>query len=144
VSACDAFIFLTPQYNWSFPASIKCAIDHLYQEWNGKPGLIISYSKRGGPKANAQLRQVLDGVRMAAWNGKIELKITGKDADDNSDRGVLADEAVEEWDKGGKKKEVLEKWEDLCRQARKFRSGKSEGLGIHGAAEKFFQLTRSI
>ncbi|KAK9685783.1 hypothetical protein K7432_015379 [Basidiobolus ranarum] len=60
----DAYIFITPQYNWGYPAALKNAIDYLYKEWNGKPAVIISYAHRGGGRAAAQLRQVLEGVRM--------------------------------------------------------------------------------
>ncbi|PWY96749.1 hypothetical protein BO94DRAFT_570995 [Aspergillus sclerotioniger CBS 115572] len=37
----DAFIFITPQYNWGYPASVKNAIDYLFHEWKGKPALVI-------------------------------------------------------------------------------------------------------
>lgn len=60
----DGYIFLTPQYNWGYPAALKNALDHLYKEWNAKPALIISYGHRGGVKAAAQLRGVLDGLHM--------------------------------------------------------------------------------
>lgn len=66
ISAADGYIFVTPQYNWGYPASLKNAIDHLYKEWTGKPALIISYGHHGGGKAAAQLRQVLDGLKMRA------------------------------------------------------------------------------
>ncbi|KAI9359783.1 NADPH-dependent FMN reductase-domain-containing protein [Pilaira anomala] len=60
----DGFIFVTPQYNWGYPASLKNAIDYLFKEWNDKPGIIISYGYRGGSKAALQLSQVLEGLRM--------------------------------------------------------------------------------
>ena len=60
----DGFIFVTPQYNWGYPAPLKNAIDFLYKEWNNKPTLIISYGGRGGGKAAAQLKEVLQGCRM--------------------------------------------------------------------------------
>lgn len=64
IAAHHAFVFVTPQYNWGYPASVKNAIDYLFHEWNGKPALIVSYGGRGGVKAADQLRQVLYGVRM--------------------------------------------------------------------------------
>lgn len=64
ISSGDAFIFVTPQYNWGYPASLKNALDHLYREWGGKPALIISYGHRGGVRASDQLRQVLEGLHM--------------------------------------------------------------------------------
>ncbi|CAF1471519.1 unnamed protein product [Didymodactylos carnosus] len=57
----DGFIFITPQYNWGYPASLKNAIDYLYKEWNGKNALIISYGGHGGNKVAAQLKEVLEG-----------------------------------------------------------------------------------
>jgi len=61
VSSFDGFIFLTPQYNWGYPASLKNALDHLFKEWVGKPALIISYGGRGGGKAADQLKIVCGG-----------------------------------------------------------------------------------
>jgi NAD(P)H-dependent FMN reductase len=60
----SAFIFVLPQYNWGYPAAIKNAIDYLFNEWHGKPAMIVSYGGHGGVKAAGQLRQVLQGVRM--------------------------------------------------------------------------------
>lgn len=60
----DAFIFVTPQYNWSIPASLKNALDHLFHEWRGKPAAIVTYGHRGGTKADLHLRQILAGLRV--------------------------------------------------------------------------------
>ncbi|OJW70351.1 MAG: hypothetical protein BGO68_00970 [Candidatus Amoebophilus sp. 36-38] len=61
ISSYQAFIFVTPQYNWGYPASLKNALDYLYKEWEGKPAIIVSYAHRGGGRAASQLRQVLEG-----------------------------------------------------------------------------------
>jgi NAD(P)H-dependent FMN reductase len=66
VASADAIIFVTPQYNWGYPAPLKNAIDHLYKEWNGKPAVIVTYGGHGGNKCAAQLRQVLEGLKMRA------------------------------------------------------------------------------
>jgi NAD(P)H-dependent FMN reductase len=68
IAAADGYIFVTPQYNWGYPASLKNALDHLFKEWNGKPAMIVSYGYHGGGKAAAQLRQVLEGLRMRPIN----------------------------------------------------------------------------
>lgn len=64
--AMDAFLFVTPEYNRSFPAAIKNALDvgsRPYAEnvWNNKPAAVISVSpgKIGGFGANNHLRQTL-------------------------------------------------------------------------------------
>ncbi len=64
VGGADGFVFVTPQYNWGYPAVLKNALDHLYKEWVGKPLVIISYGGHGGDKCAAQLRQVAEGIKM--------------------------------------------------------------------------------
>jgi NAD(P)H-dependent FMN reductase len=41
-------VFVSPQYNWGYPAPLKNAIDHLYKEWLGKPAVIVTYGGHGG------------------------------------------------------------------------------------------------
>lgn len=83
ISEGEMFIFLTPQYNWGYPAALKNAIDHLYCEWSNKPALIVSYANRGGGKAAAQLKQVLDGVHMLTQDDAIEIKLSQLIIDDS-------------------------------------------------------------
>ena len=75
----DAFIFVTPQYNWSIPASLKNALDYLFHEWKGKPAGIVSYGSRGGGKAADHLRGVLTGLRMKVVETapRLPVKYTG-------------------------------------------------------------------
>jgi NAD(P)H-dependent FMN reductase len=65
VKGAAAVVFVTPQYNWGYPAPLKNAIDHLYREWRGKPAAIISYGGHGGEKCAQQLRQVAAGLKMS-------------------------------------------------------------------------------
>ncbi|OCF44609.1 hypothetical protein I317_01496 [Kwoniella heveanensis CBS 569] len=78
ISSYDAFIFVTPQYNWGYPASLKNAIDYLYHEWKGKPAMIITYGGHGGGKCGAQLRQVLEGIHMVPTSQNVELSFGGR------------------------------------------------------------------
>ena len=62
----DGVLFVTPEYNRSYPAVLKNAIDVASRPygknvWNGKPGAIVSVSpgSLGGFGANHHLRQVL-------------------------------------------------------------------------------------
>jgi NAD(P)H-dependent FMN reductase len=64
VADAKAFVFVTPQYNWGYPAPLKNALDHLYKEWSGKPAMIVTYGGQGGDKCARQLRQVLKGLHM--------------------------------------------------------------------------------
>ncbi|MCL2715856.1 MAG: NAD(P)H-dependent oxidoreductase [Alphaproteobacteria bacterium] len=64
IAHANGFVFVTPQYNWGYPAPLKNALDHLYQEWAGKPAVIVTYGGHGGGKCARQLRQVLRGLKM--------------------------------------------------------------------------------
>jgi NAD(P)H-dependent FMN reductase len=64
VAGADGIVFVTPQYNWGYPAPLKNAIDHLYAEWRDKPAAIVTYGGHGGGKCAAQLREVLSGLKM--------------------------------------------------------------------------------
>jgi NAD(P)H-dependent FMN reductase len=64
IKQADGFIFLTPEYNAGYPASLKNAIDYLYHEWMNKPVMIVSYGVHGGNSAAAQLRQVAERLKM--------------------------------------------------------------------------------
>jgi chromate reductase, NAD(P)H dehydrogenase (quinone) len=66
VSAVDAVLFATPEYNRSVPGVLKNAIDVASRPrgknaWNGKPGAVVSVSPGAisGFGANHHLRQML-------------------------------------------------------------------------------------
>ena len=66
MKACDAVLFVTPEYNRSVPAVLKNAVDvgsrpYGQSIWGGKPGAIISLSPgaMGGFGSNHHLRQSL-------------------------------------------------------------------------------------
>ncbi|MEU8685511.1 NAD(P)H-dependent oxidoreductase [Streptomyces sp. NPDC048611] len=59
VDAAEAFVVVTPEYNHSFPAPLKNAIDWFRQEWYAKPVSFVSYGGiSGGLRAVEQLRLV--------------------------------------------------------------------------------------
>ncbi|PSL57719.1 NAD(P)H-dependent FMN reductase [Saccharothrix carnea] len=59
----EAFVVVTPEYNHSYPAAIKVAIDWHYDEWVAKPVAFVSYGGRaGGLRAVEHLRQVFAEV----------------------------------------------------------------------------------
>src|SRR5688500_15193465 len=59
IDAFDGFVFVTPEYNHSFPAVIKDALDYLFAEWNDKPCGFVSYGVAGGVRAVEHLRVVV-------------------------------------------------------------------------------------
>ncbi len=56
VDAADAFVIVTCEYNYGIPASLKNALDFLYQEWNQKAVGVVSY---GGVAAGTRSFQML-------------------------------------------------------------------------------------
>lgn len=59
LEAADAFAVVTPEYNHSFPASVKALIDWHYHPWRAKPVGFVSYGGiSGGLRAVEHLRQV--------------------------------------------------------------------------------------
>lgn len=59
LDAADAFVVVTPEYNHSFPASLKNAIDWHRDEWRAKPVAFVSYGGiSGGLRAVEHLRAV--------------------------------------------------------------------------------------
>jgi len=59
IARADAFIFVIPEYNHGFNATIKNAIDYLNAEWRHKPVGFVSY---GGVAAGTRAMQMLDPV----------------------------------------------------------------------------------
>ncbi|MEO8107705.1 MAG: NAD(P)H-dependent oxidoreductase [Actinomycetes bacterium] len=60
VAEADGYVFVTPEYNYGYPAVLKNALDHLYYEWNDKPVGFVGYGAvSGGLRAVMQLRQVV-------------------------------------------------------------------------------------
>jgi NAD(P)H-dependent FMN reductase len=59
----DAIVVVTPQYNRSFPAPIKNAIDYLFAEWDAKPIALVGYGWSGASDATADLTKVLGHVK---------------------------------------------------------------------------------
>lgn len=55
VQAADAFVFVTPEYNFSPPPSLVNALDYLYREWNYKPAAFVSYGGMSGGMRSVEI-----------------------------------------------------------------------------------------
>ena len=65
VERSDAFVFVTPEYNFGYSAALKNAIDYLSQEWADKAVGFVSYGGvAGGTRAVQQLKQVVTALKM--------------------------------------------------------------------------------
>jgi NAD(P)H-dependent FMN reductase len=120
VRSFDGFIFVTPQYNWGYPASLKNALDKLFHEWTGKPAMVVSYGSRGGEKAAAQLKQVLQGLRMQVVDTTPAFALKGPELDDGDsmaaavDSGTLLPRLLEQWRAGAEGASVTQGWVEVA------------------------------
>ncbi|RKN39412.1 NADPH-dependent FMN reductase [Micromonospora endolithica] len=73
VGACDAFLFVTPDYNRSLPAALKNAVDYLYAEWNDKVAGMVTFGVQGGTRAGDHLQTVLGEVRVTVVPTRVSL-----------------------------------------------------------------------
>ncbi len=66
VEAADAFVFVAPEYNGSFPAILKNALDYVHHEWHYKPAGVVTYGGglTAGFRGAQALRQVLSALYM--------------------------------------------------------------------------------
>lgn len=97
VSRFHAFIFVTPQYNWSIPAVFKNALDSVYHEWSDKPALIVAYGSKGGNKAAVHLRQILTGLHVKVVEPEGQLKINSKTSVHCNEHGRVSEDDLAVW-----------------------------------------------
>lgn len=69
VDSYDALVITTPEYNGSYTAVLKNAIDHLHAEWVDKPVGVIGYGWSGGADAMELLARLLDRLGAARTDG---------------------------------------------------------------------------
>lgn len=115
VAALDAFVFVTPQYNWGMPAALKNAIDHLFHEWGGKPAMVVSYGGHGGTLGAAALVTVLAGVFMQVVKRPVCMFYPGPDFLGRAVRGedLVLDAAKDDSVWADQKPEIVTVWEEM-------------------------------
>lgn len=65
VAGLDAFVFVTPEYNFSVSPALLNALDYLFVEWNYKPAAFVSYGGvSGGLRAVQMVKQTMTAVKM--------------------------------------------------------------------------------
>jgi NAD(P)H-dependent FMN reductase len=59
IAGSDAFVFVTPEYNYFAPPALVNAITYLSQEWAYKPAALVSYGGVSGGLRAAQSEKLL-------------------------------------------------------------------------------------
>jgi NAD(P)H-dependent FMN reductase len=73
-AAADAFAFVMPEYNYSFTAPLKNALDYLHNEWKYKPVGLVSYGGvSAGLRAATALRPVLSALKMTVVSDAVSI-----------------------------------------------------------------------
>lgn len=80
VAEADAVLLLTAEYNHSYTAILKNAIDWIYEEWNDKPVAFIGYGWVGGARAINHLHGVFEFLKPRLLSPEANLRFT-KDID---------------------------------------------------------------
>ena len=85
VDALDAFVFVTPEYNFSTPPGLVNALDHLYQEWLYKPAAFVSYGGiSGGLRATQMTRMMLATFKMVPMVEQVIIPFVAKELKDGA------------------------------------------------------------
>lgn len=71
IASADGFVFITGEYNYSVPGSLKNFLDYIYAEWGRRPATFVGYGVHGGVRAIQDLVNILSGlgVPTLGWYG---------------------------------------------------------------------------
>jgi NAD(P)H-dependent FMN reductase len=100
----DGYIFVTPEYNLGVPGGVKNSIDYLYNEWIGKPVLIVTYGIHGGNLSSDSLKQTLSGMKLRVVETRPMLKFAGPGREEMmmAAAGKVGPKTMEEWEEVAK------------------------------------------
>ncbi|MFD5477620.1 NADPH-dependent FMN reductase [Streptomyces hawaiiensis] len=98
VEASDAFVFVTPEYNGSFPAPLKNAWDYLVVEWQHKPAAFVGYGGvSAGTRAVQMGKQVVANLRMLPIGPTVSVPFVGELVEEGAFRpGKIHEVAAEQ------------------------------------------------
>jgi NAD(P)H-dependent FMN reductase len=82
VAAADAFVFVTPEYNYGVPPSLINALDFLHSEWAYKPAGFVSYGgASGGIRAVQMAKLVMTSLKLVPLPEAVSLPFFAKQID---------------------------------------------------------------
>ena len=65
VQEADAYVFVTPEYNFGTPPALVNALDFVYREWNYKAAGFVSYGGLSGGTRSVQMtKQILTTLKV--------------------------------------------------------------------------------
>jgi NAD(P)H-dependent FMN reductase len=75
IASFDGYVFVTPEYNHSIPASLKNAIDFLKFEWVNKAAGFVGYGATNGARSIEHLRLVLSELQVATVRAQVGISM---------------------------------------------------------------------
>src|SRR3954454_9261553 len=83
VERSDAFVVVTPEYNYGMSAALKHALDYLLHEWPSKPVGSVSYGGvSAGTRAVQMIRQVVASLRMVSVTDAVNIPFVARMMED--------------------------------------------------------------
>lgn len=83
VAAADAYVFVTPEYNFNPPPALVNALDYVYREWNYKPCGFVSYGGlSGGMRAVQVVKQQVTTLKMMPMVEAVAIPMVASQLDD--------------------------------------------------------------
>lgn len=83
VAASDAFVFVTPEYNYNPPPAFVNAVNYVYNEWNYKACGFVSYGGlSGGMRAVQMEKQLATTVKMMPMVEGVAIPMVGNHLDE--------------------------------------------------------------
>lgn len=74
IDEADAFIFVTAEYDFGYPAPLRNALEYLYYEWNFKAAGIVSYGGiSAGTRAANALKNDLSSFKVITVNEMVNI-----------------------------------------------------------------------
>lgn len=97
VDEADAFVIVTPEYNFSSPPALVNALDYLFKEWNYKPVGFVSYGGVSGGLRSVQMtKQIVTTLKMVPLTEAVAIPFIANHVKD----GVF--ETTESFDRSAK------------------------------------------
>lgn len=83
VSAADAFVFVTPEYNFGPSPAFVNALNYLYREWNYKACGFVSYGGVSGGLRSVQMaKQLVTTLKMMPMMEGVAVPMVGQHLDE--------------------------------------------------------------
>ncbi len=86
IAEADAFIFVTAEYDYNYPAPLRNALEYLFHEWSYKAAGIVSYGGiSAGTRAANNLKNDLATFKMVALTEAVNFPFFTKNINDEEE-----------------------------------------------------------